>query len=386
MVPIWEKSGDDQTQRLPPYITRVENHRPIQGYILMLDQRANITHNFRTASKNVSLSEIFASSQGLFPELFALTIESGHCQRPPQIKYFPSHSEKVLASHSPKRGFKIPTFLGPYLPKLPPVRVLILKGAWSIIRQSSELDVIMKAVPNLNEFHCSFHSFMPMAYTTMCNALRPNTLRRAIKHLSISLEGCYSRDPSALDKWKTVYPEHHLCRVLGSVAPYLKTLNYTGRLCGALFSEMMKSAESMYPEKSRLRSIDMLIQNTCRGPKETQDGVGVHNYRFIQAFEIAVFQAVRALKFFPDVGQVRIRFIDIDAPDPPIQPSFHLEGKKSWGFWSDRIYDELLKSRPDVEFDTGYAWSGGFHEGVPRRSHHLDFYRSIAENLLGVVA
>ena len=394
-VPIWEKSGDDHFQRYPSYVTRAEPFRHMPGYIfhpmtpvpgVLLDQRTSASQDFRPASKNTALTEIFACAQALFPALFALTIECGHCQRPPQIKYFPPHPSKVLASQSSKTKFKIPVTMGPYLPTLSPVRVLILKGTWSVVRQPSELDVIMKAVPNLNEFHSAYHSFVAKGYTTMCAALRAEALQPSIKHVNVSLESYYSKDPSTLEKWKEIYPGHHFCRVLGSIASSLPSLTYPGRLCGSLFSEMMKAAEKIHPITPSLRRIDIIVQNVCRDLRDMHDGTGIHNWRFIQAFEIIIFQSVAALKFYTDVNFVRIRYIDLDAPDPPILPAFYIEGRKAWGFWSDRIYQELNKVRPDVYFETGHSIHGDADSSrsmvTIRRSHSLEFYHSIADSLV----
>ena len=352
------------------------------------DQQQDVSHIFRPASQNATLSEIFASAQLLFPELHALTVEAGHCKRPPQIKYFQAQDQPSLDSQAsssymalPSSHFSIPFPSGPSLSVLPSVKVLILKGAWNIVRQAPELKKITDALPNIQELHCTYHTPKTDAYTTMCISLRPRNFPNTIRHINICLEGLYAKNPSSLAKWRKVYPDHHICRAIGSLAPQLESFAYTGRVCGTIFSTASKEAENFRSGTTRLSRIDIVVQNICRDVHSNNDGTGIHNWPFIQGFELLIIQAMRMLALYVDVNFMRIRFIDLDSPDPLLNPSFHLEGNQAWGFWSEEILNLLRAARPNVVFDKAFL-SGAYPEvNSPggRKSHSIDYYCAIAQ-------
>ena len=364
--------------------------QPITQGILN-DQQAEISQIFQPASHNATLAEIFYSAQALFPELHALTIEGGHCKRPPQIRFFPpqfvnrySPSESSNYRCPQSKGCSRATSLSvPSLPTLSSVQVLILKGAWNIIRQSSELNMINKALPNIQELHCTYHAPKTDAYTTISTTLRTNAFPHTIRHLNICLEGLYSKNPSSLVKWRKVYPTHHICRDIGGITPQLESITYTGRLCGALFSTAIKTAEQLRAGTACLKRIDIIVQNVCRDTTASNDGTGIHNWPFIQAFEILIIQAMRALAVYTDVKYMRIRFIDLDSPDPLLNPTFHLEENKAWGFWSPEILALLHAARPNVQFEgPRHAYlCGEADAGLVRRSHSVDYYGAISQGL-----
>ena len=398
-MPIWEtkKGAVSQGHALDPvYVDRIGSNfhgaygQPITQRVLN-DQQAEISQIFQPAAHNATLSEIFASAQVLFPELHALTVEGGHCKRPPQIKYFPAPSVNRFPPPAPldsrpsqsRLTFRVPSPSGPLLPTLGSVKVVILKGAWNIVRQPSELNTIIRALPSIQELHCTYHAPKTDAYTTMSVALRASTFPPTIRHLNICLEGLYAKNASSLAKWRKVYPTHHICRDIGTTAPQLESLTYTGRLCGALFSTAIKAAEQIRHGSTRLKRIDLIVQNVCRDVNANNDGTGIHNLAFIQAFEILVIQAVRALAAYAEVKYMRIRFIDLDSPDPLINPSFHLEGNKAWGFWSPEILGLLDTARPEVQFE-GARLEDAYREvdlGTGRKSHSMEYYTAIAQSL-----
>lgn len=294
------------------------------------------------------------------------------------------------------------------LPRLSSVKVLILKGAWNIVRQPEELNILTTALPNIQELHTTYHAPKTDAYTTMCYALQPSDLSATIKHLNICLEGLYAKAPSSLAKWRKVYPAHHICRTLGSLFPSLESLSYTGRVCGVLFSTAMKEPLA---KQSKLKRIDIIVSNVCRDPNCSNDASGIHNYTFIKTFEMLVLSAMRALSLYTAVQFLRIRFIDLDAPDPLLNPMFYMENGRARGFWSVEILSALAKARPEVVFEgavtgdafvedlerTGVAGGHRFlsqnavaaaaagsiswgNEGV-RKSHSVDYYLAIAQTL-----
>jgi len=357
----------------------------------------DISQIFQLASQNATMAEIFGCAQVLFPDLYALTIEGGHCKRPPQIKYFrdivPSKSTSPKTPTSPTLSVSYPPSptipmatksetLPFSLPKLLTTKTLILKGAWNIIRQPSDFTALTAALPNLREFHATYHTPKTDAYTTMCTALRPCTFPRQITHLNLCLEGLYTKNTSSLDKWKKVYPAHHVCRDLGSRTPQLESLTYTGRVCGAMFSTAIRSAEQSRGSCTRLKSIDLVVSNVCRDANAYSDLAGI-NLPFLQAFELLIVQAVRALSFYTSVNHMRIRFIDLDSPAPLLNPSFHLEGNRAWGFWSEEILSLLRDARPKVRFE-GMQISGDVGEEDSwhgRRSSSVEYYRAMAAGL-----
>ncbi|KAK4690795.1 hypothetical protein P7C71_g6075, partial [Lecanoromycetidae sp. Uapishka_2] len=235
------------------------------------------------------------------------------------------------------------------LPVLSNTKALILKGAWNLIRSSSDFLVLSSALPSLREFHCTYHKPKTGAYIAMCDSLRqgfPST----ITHLNLCLEGLYTKNASSLKKWRKLYPTHHICRNLGAIAPQLESLTYTGRVCSTLFSSALEAANKTHGSCARLKTIDIVVNNVCREHGAHNDGTGIHNWPFVQAFEVLVLKAVRSLHTFSKITNMRIRFIDLDSPAPLLNPMFHLEGGRAWGLWSEEILAALREARPQVRF------------------------------------
>lgn len=238
-------------------------------------------------------------------------------------------------------------------------------------------------MPNLTDVSTLYHTPKSYPYMTMCSTLRPKLFPSGIKHLNLCLEGLYAKVPDSLAKWKKVYPTYHICRTLGGLLPQLETLSYTGRVCGSLFSESIRSSQLHHHDLVRTKRVDIIVKNVCRDIKATHDGAGIHNWQFILAFESLVVQAMRALAFYPDIEYLRIRYIDLDSPDGQLNPSFHLEKDEAWGFFSDVIVEHLVAARPKASF--AGVWpveetmveleSGG------RRNINIHHYRAILNSL-----
>lgn len=411
---------------------RVDGHtlltRAFQGFSINTNFGGDIqeaTTAFQLASKNATLDEIFGCAQVLFPGLYALTIEGGHCKRPPKVQYFreevgkrptilgqpyilpPSEGtfeSRILSlsmpgfrslAHRPMPPpananhpyFPLPSRSGtnPRLPILPNTKTLILKGAWNTIRAHSDFAALASALPSLREFHCTYHKPKTMAYATMCEALRID-FPPTITHINLCLEGLYTKNASSLKKWRKLYPARHICRSLGAVAPQLESLTYTGRVCGALFTTAVDAAEATRGSCTRLKTIDIVVNNVCRDPSCYNDGTGIHNWPFIQAFEALVLQAVRSLDTYTGVKSMRIRFIDLDSPAPLLNPMFHLEDDRAWGIYSDKILRTLMDVRPNVQFSIPSDDAVGVGDRVPPSSHHtgthrvmsVDYYKAVA--------
>ena len=389
------------------------------------DSSHSVHTTFQMASKNATIDEIFGYAQILFPYLCALTLEGGHCKKPPKVRYFreakvnllqnliskgmlppgvgtsdsrivtppmPQSLQENLQSNLPilhqPQPFSLPLtqlIIEPQLPRLSNTKTLILKGAWNMVRSSVDFSTFATALPSLREFHCTYHKPKTGAYIAICDTLA-NDFPPTVTSLNLSLEGLYTKNVSSLKKWRKLYPTHHICRNLGAIAPQLESLTYTGRVCGAIFSSAIKAAEQTRSSCTRLKSIDIVVNNVCRDPTINNDGTGIYNFDFIQAFEALVVQGVRALQTYTSVKNMRIRFIDLDSPAPQLNPMFHLEGNRAWGLWSEEILSLLREARPEVRFlgSTGKSIDGGEEilerdaTGL-RRSMGVERYKAMAQ-------
>jgi hypothetical protein len=101
----------------------------------------NVNSAYCQASQNSSLSELLSFVHFAFPEARILTLEGGHCKKPPKLAHFPP---KEIGWH------------GESLPKVPTVTTLILKSAWNIMRTEEDFHHIMDALPSLKEWNTSY--------------------------------------------------------------------------------------------------------------------------------------------------------------------------------------------------------------------------------------
>ena len=393
--------------------------RAFQGLAISTNLNGDIqeaTTVFQPASKNAAMEEIFGCAQVLFPGLCALTIEGGHCKRPPKVHYFrekyakspsvnvqrqpfgptspdqDSFESKILKLSMP--GFRrlesaLPYFPSPassgttpQLPILPNTKTLILKGAWNMLRTRADFAMLASALPSLREFHCTFHKPKTGAYAAICDSLTfdfPPT----ITHLNLCLEGLYTKNVSSIKKWRKLFPAYHVCRNLGDIAPQLESLTYTGRVCGALFTSALTAAEKNRHSCPRLKSIDIVVNNVCRDPHTHNDGTGIYNWPFIQCFEALIIHAMRSLQVYTAIQNLRIRFIDLDSPVPLLNPMFHLEGNRAWGMYSDDILKHLQNARPNVQIgnlpgESGYDGPLGLPGQAIQQCHLTGKHRAMS--------
>ena len=244
------------------------------------------------------------------------------------------------------------------LPELPQIRTLVMKGAWNIIRDESDYSVIATALPKLKDCQCMYATPKTRPYVTMYKALQlfPPTLT----HLHLCMEGFYSKKNLAPAKVRELRDRYHLCRRLGAILPQLEALTLSGRVCSELFTTAMAVAsETRHP---RLRSLDLVVRNCCRDISTIwSDGTGAYNWGFVKAFEALVIGATAALRSFPDLDSMRIRFVDLDSPYAHMNPYFQLKGNEIAGIWSDSILANLAQARPKAQFlmeDLGKTGSG----------------------------
>lgn len=290
----------------------------------------NINQAYQLASSNATLDEIFGAVSCLFPSAIVLTIEGGHCKKPPMI-----------------RQFRHPTTNdSQQLPYLPGIRTLVLKGAWNIMREDIHFSTLKTALPNIREWHTIYAKPKTKAYAFMSATIRhiPSTLT----HLNICLEGFYNKEPLSPQKMRQLQLSHHLCRDLSRILPQLEALTFTGRVCGALFTSLGAGTTEKI-RKPRLQSLDLIVKNTCRtDPSITSDITGIHNYPFILTFEALVLSATNALSRLPVLEFLRIRYIDLDSPCPLLNPYFQLKENRCSGIWSDEILAAVSRGRPEA--------------------------------------
>lgn len=392
--PIWEMKRGVQTRNYPVNVPPV----PQDEWTFTTPQET-VRHGepaqiFQLASGNATVEEIFSAAKVLFPDLSALTIEAGHCKRPPQMKYFrpgsrrhsirqPSSRDSVPADSS-LLPLAMPQEAPHLLPELPKVTALMIKGAWNVVRAPSDFELLCQALPRLKEFHCNFHALKCQAYTTMSSIIR-NHWPNNITHLDIGLDGLYTKANSSLQKWRKIYPESHICLDFASRMPQLRSLTYTGRVCRDIFAKAPKAVPTESPSdvNTSLESIDLVVNNLCCDPLTYNDATGIHHLPFIKAFESLIINAVRSLQVFVKLNQIRIRFIDLDSPNPLLNPTFHLEKNRAWGLWSEEIIGLLKEARPGVRFLGMRGHLGTLLEAQelqeePKRSTSVGYYRACA--------
>ena len=291
----------------------------------------NINQAYQLASHNGSLEDIFECVGLLFPAAYILTIEGGHCKKPPLIQHFRNQQPQS------KSGT---------LSQIPSIRTLILKGAWNIMREQWHFELMAKALPNMREWHCTYAKPKIMAYHNICDVL--NNFPSNLTHLNLCLEGFYSKDTPSPVKMRQLQTRHHMCRDLGQILPQLEALTLTGRVCSCLFTTAIASATSVH--KPRMKSIDLIVKNCCRDNTGWNDGTGIHNWAFIKAFADLVTAGVSSLQKYPNLSSLRIRFIDLDSPCPLLNPYFQLQDNVCTGIWNPEILSAIESGRPGATF------------------------------------
>ena len=318
-----------------------------------------------------------------------MTIEGGHCKKPPRIQHFRNPSLTTTMSSSQANPLRLLSKSRNRLPILPNITTLVLKGAWNIIRQDSDFDTIARAVPNLREWHCAYAKPKTESYNAMCAILK--NFPRPINHINICHEGLYGKQSFDLPKWRKAYPANHICQNLGRLAPQFESLSYTGRICSCLFSTAVNALKNER-DNSRLKSIDLIVKNCCRDGTAWDDTTGIYSWAFIKLFTALVVAAVRCLKVYPALISLRIRFIDLDSPCPLLNPYFHLKGDTVSGIWNDEILSLLKDARPGAAYEglglvDGLGGAEGIGDGRELRSRPksicVQTYAALAEGGTG---
>lgn len=299
-------------------------------------------NHFRLASRKATLQQIFYHIACFFPGAKILTIEGGHCKKPPMVRHFDAEEWDLTGDER--------------LEVLPNIHSFIMRGAWNIMRSHEHWCNLADALPNLREWNCSYAKPKLEGQLMVKKILGEFPSR--ITRLDLCLDGFSSKDKTAYVRFQKA---RHLCQKLGEILPQLESLTYTGMACANLF----KSAIPNKDTRSPLKSINLVVKGCCcetriceNGPTVQGNLTGITSMGFISAFENLVLSAVSSLEVFPALDYLRIRYVDLDTPCDLLNPYFQLNQNKFTGLWSEAIINKLLKERPTTEL------AGGLQDGI----------------------
>ncbi|ROT39975.1 hypothetical protein SODALDRAFT_274751 [Sodiomyces alkalinus F11] len=288
------------------------------------------TETYLRTTANCTLEEALIFVLSVLPSAIVLTLEGGERKKAPKVV----HTSWAKPDES-------------YLPVLPGVRTLVTKGQWNLLRTDEDFKAILSSLPNLAEWHGSYSKPKSKSYLSMYRALP--MLPAHLTSLHLNLESDYRRELSCPAFFMKVSSKIHFCLGLAEATLPLERLSYTGRVCKVFFLALAARSD---PRMSKIKSIDITVKNCCRNSHQYHDsGSGIQDMQFISSFELLVVAAIRALSKLPRLEYLRIRFIDLDSPVPPLNPYFLLRGNTCWGVWSDFILTELHKARPTAQFE-----------------------------------
>ncbi|KAI0473586.1 hypothetical protein GGR56DRAFT_676071 [Xylariaceae sp. FL0804] len=280
---------------------------------------------------NATLEEVFYLVSMAFPEVRVLTLEGGERKKAPRVRF----------------NLPGPAFANRELPEIRTIRTLVVKGQWNIIRQAKDWEVISKALPSLEEWHGTYAKPKSKSYLSMAHTLE--TLDPRIIKLNLCIESDYRRELTCPPYYLKVCEQVHWCEKMARAASRLEHLSYTGRVCHGFLDVLAKLSD---PRTTRLKTIDLTVKNCCRRNVQwNESGSGITDMHFINAFEQLVLAGIRALKRLRSVEFLRIRYVDLDSPVPPLNPYFMIKDGWCSGVWSDQIIAEINSVRPDIKFE-----------------------------------
>ncbi|KAI1326177.1 hypothetical protein F5Y16DRAFT_375978 [Xylariaceae sp. FL0255] len=282
---------------------------------------------------NAAMDEIFLLVDKTFPGARVMTLEGGERKKAPRVRF--SAPGSIVGNGTGD------------LPEISNIRTLIVKGQWNIIRQTKDWETISKALPNLVEWHGTYAKPKSKSYLSMAHIL--DTLDRKITKLNLCLECDYRREITCPPYYLKVCEQVHWCEKLAKAANHLEHLSYTGRVCHGFFDLLARFTD---PRSTRLKTIDITVKNCCRRNAQwNESGSGIVDMHFISAFGQLVLSGIRALEQLKMVDLLRIRYVDLDSPFPPLNPYFMIRDGWCSGVWNEEILEEIRRVRPDVRFE-----------------------------------
>ncbi|RFU24323.1 hypothetical protein B7463_g12011, partial [Scytalidium lignicola] len=282
---------------------------------------------YQSPSNNCTLEEIFRFVNLTFAKVSILTLEGGERKKPPMVRHFIDRERTKN------------------LPVLESIETLVCKGQWNLIRSNEDFQNIASALPNLSEWHGSYAKPKSKSYLSMATVLPCLPLN--LTNLNICLEGDYRREAVSPSFVRKIQQKTHFCVDMAKSIPTLEHLTYTGRVCHYFFDVAAKLSSV---RTTRLKTVDLVVKNCCRPSFQWNDGSGITDLAFIQAFETLVTAGVKSLNVLAKLEFLRIRFIDLDSQVPPLNPYFQLEHDQCTGLWSEAIVEHLAKVRPQAAY------------------------------------
>lgn len=335
-IPIWGDRSSVPLQRDVPQMS-LQLQQEYQDNTGLLPNRDSSNLSFKLSRFNATLSDIFQHVSCFFPNAQIFTLEGGHCVNSPLVGLFSDEAQESLDC-------------------LPQVKTLALKGAWNIIRDYDRWRKIEEALPNLQAWHCSYpdSKFENYALFWKFCMYPPPTIRL----LDVNMSSLRTKESTTF--YNDMNPgSQHVCRQLGKMAPQLRGINYSGRICSDFFT-MAAAAARESKSGCPLKSIDLVVGNCCRTTSNAaldenfynpiyDRGPGQFNLDFIHCFERLVVSCIRSLKYLP-LSDVRIRFIDFESACPQLNPYFRLTGNLCYGIWNEEILELLPHTRPGLQY------------------------------------
>ncbi|EHK39818.1 hypothetical protein TRIATDRAFT_254083 [Trichoderma atroviride IMI 206040] len=337
-----------QQQHLSAYIKHIEIwfpvFQPTYGPLALTntltlptvttDGLTNATYTL--PGNNCTLEQVFQFVAAALPETKVLTLEGGERRKAPRVVHFNMRNPGLAAEEEEDKQFL----------HLTSVRTLVTKGQWNLMRDRDDFRVIMKALPNLEEWQGSYSKPKSKSYITASDFLP--LLPNHVTNLSLCMESDYRREGVMPAFYYKVAQKAHLCSSLAFVLPSLEHFAYTGRICHHAFDVASRLAD---PLTTKLKSVDITVKNCCRRAFSFHDsGSGIQDMAFIEAFEKLVLSAVRSMEKFKRLEYLRVRFVDLDSVLPPLNPFFLMQNGKCTGVWSEQIIAEMNRVRPETSF------------------------------------
>lgn len=298
-----------QQQHLSAYIKHIEIwfpvFQPTYGPLALTntltlptvttDGLTNATYTL--PGNNCTLEQVFQFVAAALPETKVLTLEGGERRKAPRVVHFNMRNPGLAAEEEEDKQFL----------HLTSVRTLVTKGQWNLMRDRDDFRVIMKALPNLEEWQGSYSKPKSKSYITASDFLP--LLPNHVTNLSLCMESDYRREGVMPAFYYKVAQKAHLCSSLAFVLPSLEHFAYTGRICHHAFDVASRLAD---PLTTKLKSVDITVKNCCRRAFSFHDsGSGIQDMAFIEAFEKLVLSAVRSMEKFKRLEYLRIRFVDL---------------------------------------------------------------------------
>ncbi|KAK4907662.1 hypothetical protein LTR66_017626, partial [Elasticomyces elasticus] len=376
-IPVW--SDKPSTRSVVPVLPQ-DRHEVGGDFLSVLHAGAGNIQNqandfpnltFPLSQGTATLESIFSHIATCFENASILTLEGGHCKNSNVIRHC---APNLFSQHLKQKQLRI----------LPNVRVLSIKGAWNIMRTYSQWRNIEDALPRLGEAHIGYAKPMPQAYATINEFLL--RIPQGLRHVDVSLDSMFSKDDNILGSTaiststttvagssRAPSPQQiatgHICEYLGSIAPRLESLSFTGKICSCFFTSAVAalSAPGNKLDPCTLQSINLTVKSCCRQrvtrvdlTKNTivteeiggfmADSAGISNLAFIANFERLVSSAIEALRHFPNLKRIKIPYIDLDSPCQQLNPYWTLDGNKVTGIWSANLIEQLNECRPSSSY------------------------------------